>query len=169
MSATTHATDKSVSLRPNLLWWGMLALVVAGLGVSAYLLWGYTTPGAVLACGGSHGCETVKNSPYSSILGISLPVIGLASYLTLLALLLAHRWRAVIQRGWLPYAALALFGIAFVGVLFSAYLTYLELFVIYAICRWCVASAVIVTAIFVLSIFNLQRANRPLPAEEEIA
>ncbi len=160
MSTTTRTTGTSSRPKPDWLWWGILALIVAGLGVSGYLLWGYTTPGAVLACGGSHGCETVKNSPYSSILGVSLPVIGLASYLTLLALLLAHRWPALIERGWLPYAALALFGIAFVGVLFSAYLTYLELFVIYAICRWCVASAVIMTAIFVLSIFNLQRANR---------
>ena len=160
MSTTTRTTDTFSCPKPDWLWWSMLALVMAGLGVSGYLLWGYTTPGAVLACGGSHGCETVRNSPYSSILGISLPVIGLASYLTLLALLLAHRWPAGIQRDWLPCAALALFGIAFAGVLFSAYLIYLELFVIYAICRWCVASAVIVTAIFVLSIFNLQRVNR---------
>ena len=49
------------------------------------------------------------------------------------------------------YIPFAIFGISLVGVLYSTYLTYLELFVIYAICRWCVSSALIITAIFVVS------------------
>ena len=48
------------------------------------------------------------------------------------------------------------------ALLFSAYLTYLELFVIHAICRWCVGSAVIITAIFVLSLLDARRAHRPV-------
>jgi uncharacterized membrane protein len=47
------------------------------------------------------------------------------------------------------------------GVLFSAWLTYLELFVIRAICQWCVVSAVIVVAIFVVSLWDYaSRAER---------
>lgn len=143
----------------------MVLLAVAGLGVSAYLMWGYTVPGATLSCGGSSGCETVKNSAYSAVLGIPLPVIGLVSYTVLLVLILAQEHPAVVERAWPPYVALAIFGISLIGVLYSAYLTYLELFVIYAICRWCMASAVLMVAIFFLSIFNLRTDNQSLLTE----
>lgn len=138
----------------------IVLLAIAGLGVSGYLMWGYSVPGATLACGSSHGCEVVKNSPYASILGVSLPVIGLATYFSFLALAIGQSQPAVKNRGWSAYVALALFGLSLAGVLYSAYLTYLELFVIYAICRWCVASAAITVAIFILSIFNLRNSNQ---------
>ena len=134
----------------------MIMLAIAGLGVSAYLIWGYTVPGATLSCGGSSGCDTVKSSIYANLAGIPLPVLGFVSYLTLLVLLVFQRHAAVSKRGWSPYVALAIFGISLVGVLYSAYLTYIELYVIYAVCRWCVASAIIMGALFVLSIFNLK-------------
>jgi uncharacterized membrane protein len=47
-----------------------------------------------------------------------------------------------------------------IGVLFTAYLTYLELFVIHAICRWCVASGVVILAIFIVSLLDLRRLTR---------
>lgn len=138
----------------------MVLLTLSGLGVSIYLMWGYTTPGASLACGGSHGCDTVKNSVYANLMGIPLPVIGLASYSILLLLLIGQNQAAISDRGWSPHMALAIFGISLAGVLYSAYLTYLELFVIYAICRWCVASAIIMVAIFFLSMLNLRSSNQ---------
>ena len=138
----------------------MLLLTLAGLGVSLYLMWGYTAPGATLACGGSQGCETVKNSVYANLMGIPLPSLGLVSYLGLLVLLLAQNQPAVRNRGWSAFIALAIFGLSLIGVLYSAYLTYIELFVIYAVCRWCVASALIMVAIFILSIFNLRNNNQ---------
>jgi uncharacterized membrane protein len=131
----------------------MILLAIAGVGVSAYLFWGYTVPGAELACGGSSGCETVKDSSYAHLLGIPLPVLGILGYCTLLALLVISG-RPVL-RPWTAYIALAIFGVSLGGVLYSAYLTYLELFVIEAICRWCVASAIIMAAIFGLSTLNL--------------
>ena len=130
----------------------MLLLTLAGLGVSFYLMWGYTVPDATLACGSSHGCETVKNSVYANLMGIPLPTLGLVSYLSLLVLLLVENQPAVRNRDWSAFIALAIFGLSLIGVLYSAYLTYLELFVINAICRWCVASALIMVAIFLLSI-----------------
>jgi uncharacterized membrane protein len=139
----------------------MLILAVAGLGVSAYLMWGYSTPGAVLACGESTGCETVKNSDYANLAGIPLPVLGLGSYFTLLLLLLLQGYSAVNREGWSPYLALATFGISLAGVLYFAYLTYVEFFVIYAVCRWCVAAAIIMAAIFLLSILNLRNNLNP--------
>jgi len=163
--AKVNSTGKVNSISSKLVSFGrlrlaMLVLVIAGIGVSTYLLWGYTVPGAELSCGGSHGCETVKNSPYASVVGVPIPIIGLASYLTLLFLLLAQKIPFVSQRGWSPYVALAIFAFALIGVLFSAYLTYLELFVIFAICRWCVASAIILMTLFLLSIFNLRQSNQ---------
>lgn len=134
----------------------MILLAITGLGVSAYLMWGYTTPGATLSCGGSGGCEAVKNSVYAKLAGIPLPILGLASYLLLLGLLASQGAAAISRRGWSPYVALAIFGISLTGVLYSAYLTYLELFVIFAICRWCVASAIIMGVLFVLSVVNLR-------------
>lgn len=149
------ATAKLKLTSFNWVQWGMILLAIAGLGVSAYLMWGYTAEGAELACGGSSGCEEVKESPYSSILGIPLPVLGLGAYSVLLLLVVLQVWFSVNNEQWASYTALAIFGISLVGVLYSAYLTYIELFVIYAICRWCVASAVIMAAFFILSILNL--------------
>jgi uncharacterized membrane protein len=143
----------------------MIGLSLAGLGVSLYLMWGYTAPGASLACGGSGGCDAVKNSVYASLLGIPLPTLGLISYVSLLALLLVHNHPIVSKNGWTAYMALLIFGLSLVGVLYSAYLTYLELFVIYAICHWCVASAVIMVGIFFLSIFNLRNTNQSFVTE----
>ena len=54
----------------------------------------------------------------------------------------------------------AIFGIAFAGVLYSAYLTYIELFVLRKICPWCVASAAIVTLISSVSSRPPQPSNR---------
>ncbi|NJN95933.1 MAG: vitamin K epoxide reductase family protein [Anaerolineales bacterium] len=134
----------------------MFILTVAGLGVSGYLMWGYTVPGATLSCGASSGCETVKNSAYANLAGIPLPVWGLVSYAVLLVLLVSQGQPIVSDRGWVPYVALSIFGVSLAGVIYSAYLTYIELFVIFAICRWCVASAIIMVAIFILSIINLR-------------
>ncbi|HHJ06724.1 MAG TPA: vitamin K epoxide reductase family protein [Anaerolineae bacterium] len=167
MSSTTNTDSKpgtnSVFLKLASFGWlrlAMVVLVITGIGVSTYLLWGYTVPGAELSCGGSHGCETVKNSPYANVVGVPIPIIGLASYLTLLFLLLAQEIPFVSEKGWSPYVALAVFAFALIGVLFSAYLTYLELFVIFAICRWCVASAIILMTLLLLSIFNLRHSNQ---------
>ena len=143
----------------------LLLLSLGGLAVSAYLMWGYTVDDAVLACGGSHGCDTVKNSIYASFMGVPLPVIGLSTYLVLLILLIGQNQTVTGQKGWSTYIALTIFGISLTGVLYSLYLTYLELFVIYAICRWCVASATIMSAVFFLSLLNLHNRNESFTSE----
>lgn len=153
-------TAKLESISIDRLFWSMISLAIGGLGVSAYLMWGYTVPGASLACGGSHGCDTVKNSIYANLMGIPLPVIGLVAFSTILVLLALQHPFSSYQENWLSYIALAIFGLSLAGTLYSAYLTYLEFFVIYAICRWCITSALIMAALFFLSILNLQRINQ---------
>ena len=132
-------------------------LSVAGVFISAYLWLFKLGKIGTLACG-SGGCETVQLSPQSRFLGVEVALIGLVGYLVLLAVSMVSLQPRFASGGW-PVRLLALLsGGAF---LFTVYLKYLELFVIHAICRWCVASAVLITAIFVLSALE---ARRPGPA-----
>lgn len=120
-------------------------LCLLGLAVAGYLTYvHYEDISPVCTTG---GCEKVQSSSYSELAGIPVALLGLVGYLAIaLSLLL---------RGDLGRAATAALTIAGFG--FSAYLTYLELFVIDAICQWCVASAVLMTALLVVAVMRLLR------------
>jgi uncharacterized membrane protein len=118
-------------------------LALIGLGVAIYLTIVHYT-GAEPICGISHGCHTVQTSKYAELAGIPVAVLGLAGYA---ALLLALPIRG--ENGRLIRVA-----ITAIGFLFSAYLTYLELFVIDAICQWCVASAILMTALLIVTAYD---------------
>ena len=129
-------------------------LCVFGIGVAGYLTWTHLID-ADPYCGGAHGCADVQSSPYSRVAGIPVSAIGLIGYLLLLTLsLLRGRLNAEIDF-FLPVLS---FGAALIGVLYSVYLTYLEAFVILAWCYWCVTSAVIIAAVWILSVVDLRRA-----------
>jgi uncharacterized membrane protein len=118
----------------------MLSLV--GVLVAAYLYLYKIGLIGTLACG-TGGCEAVQLSPYSRFLGIDVALIGIGGYGVLLglSLLTLHAGPARGPAHWL-------LALSAVGLGFTLYLTYLELFVIHAICRWCVTSAFLITAIF---------------------
>ena len=126
-------------------------LSLAGVFVSAYL-WLYKQGRIGSIVCGSGGCETVQFSRWSEFLGVDVALIGILGYAVLLVIALAGVQRPASH--W-PSQWLAL--LAGGGVLFAAYLTWLELFVIDAICRWCVGSAVIITLIFILALLDLRR------------
>ena len=129
----------------------MAGLGVLGLGVSIYLtLIHYSS--VPLVCLGTTGCEEVNRSIYSEVAGVSVALLGAGAYLTILAALWAES-RLIIKN---TEAILALFGVSLAGVLYSAYLTSVELFVLGAICIWCVISALTITAIFVLAAIRLR-------------
>ena len=131
-------------------------LSLAGLFISAYLYLYKIGKIGSLACG-TGGCETVQFSPWSRIGGVEVSLVGLLGYAGLLALGLASlQPRLAFQAT--PSRALAL--LSGLGVLFTLYLTYLELFVIHAICRWCVASGVVIAAIFIVALLDLRRFKR---------
>lgn len=131
----------------------LAGLALAGFLISAYLTWTHVN-GAVPVCvGGSGGCETVQTSRYSEILGVPVAALGLFAYAAMLL--------CAVLRG--EKATLAGAFVALVGVLFSAYLSYLELFVLRAICQWCVASAVLVVAYLVLGILRLRNTGSDVP------
>lgn len=135
----------------------LLALV--GLFVALYL-WLHALGvggGGPIKCGpGGGGCDTVQASPWAVFLGLPVAFYGVVGYLAIFGVaMVALRPAALPERTW----NVVLVGLATVGVLFTAFLTYLELFVIHAICRWCVASAVIITAIWVVAVAALRREH----------
>jgi uncharacterized membrane protein len=113
------------------------ALAAVGLAVSIYLT-SVKLAGALPVCGPLKGCEDVALSPYSEIMGIPVALFG-AGFSALVLLLTLTWWRAGDRR-----ALLASYGLGLFGILFVVYLTYLELFVIHAVCVWCVAYALTV-------------------------
>jgi uncharacterized membrane protein len=130
-------------------------LAVAGVFVSAYLYLYKIGAIGVMVCG-TGACETVQLSPQSRFLGVEVSLIGLGGYAALLVLALASLQPRFAGRSRPLGLLLALSAVA---VLFSGYLTYLELVVIHAICRWCVGSAVIVTLLFLLVLADYRRAG----------
>lgn len=112
---------------------------VAGIGVSTYIAIAEAGGGTPQCVVGGGGCETVANSSYSELFGVNVAVYGIAGYVALLG-------AAVLPGDSGRFAGLLL---ALIGFGFSAYLTYLELFVIDAICQWCVASALLMTLLLV--------------------
>jgi uncharacterized membrane protein len=139
---------------------GVATLSLAGLFISLYLYLYKIGMIGTLACG-TGGCETVQLSPQSRFLGVEVALIGLVGYAVLLSLAMLSLQPRFAGRAW-PSSFLAVSSGG--AVLFTGYLTYLELFVIHAICRWCVVSALLITAIFVLAVLDLRRTGRAVPA-----
>ena len=134
---------------------GAAVLSLVGLFVSAYLYLYKIGRIGTLACG-SGGCETVQTSVWSRFAGVEVALIGVVGYALLFGVALVGLRPGQAARRW-PGQVLA--GLAAGGVLFTIYLTYLELFVIHAICRWCVGSAVIIVGLFALALLGLRRTD----------
>jgi len=110
-------------------------LAASGIAVAAYIAIAQADGGAPACFSGGSGCETVSRSSHSALAGIDVAVIGVLGYALLLA--------TSLLRG--DGARMGGFALALTGFGFSVYLTYLELFVIDAICHWCVVSALLMT------------------------
>jgi uncharacterized membrane protein len=130
-------------------------LSLAGLFISGYLYLYKIGRIGSLACG-TGGCETVQLSSWSRFAGLEVSLIGVFGYAGLLALSLASLQTGE-TRPWLVRAMAVAAGM---GVVFTLYLTYLELFVIHAICRWCVASGAIILAIFGVALLDQRMQSR---------
>jgi uncharacterized membrane protein len=99
-------------------------------------------------------CWSVNISPYSSIYGIPVSILGAMAYIVLIAIL-------ILEPKLPSYKSLLIkfgFGITTAGFLFSLYLTYLEFFVIHAVCPFCVVSAILMTILFIIYILRLREA-----------
>ncbi len=130
----------------------LLALAIVGLGIASYLTFVALDREAEPFCTGIGDCQRVQESDYATVGAVPVAALGLGLYGGLIALLgLRIMWRRVWGRRAPRALAVWTFALALSGALYSAYLTYLELFVIDAVCAWCVASAVVVALICVLA------------------
>ncbi len=134
--------------------WSIPIIAVIGLGVALYLTYVETTS-AVAICGPVGDCNSVQQSEYAKLFGF-LPV-GLLGVFGYVAILLAWLYGHLRHDALARLAGPALFGMALFGTLFSIYLTYLELFVIRAVCMWCVTSAVTITLLMLAGLPSLTR------------
>jgi len=133
--------------------WGAAttALALAGLGIATYLLTVRLLGGAP-ACGPIQGCDTVAASEYATVLGLPVALFGVGFSAVLLGAAVVW-WRRAEKR-----ALYIAYGLGLAGVFAVAYLTYLELFVIEAICIWCVTYAVTIVAGWILTILAVRSA-----------
>lgn len=129
----------------------LMALIsLIGVFVSLYLTLyklGYI---GTLACG-TGGCETVQLSRWGNLLGLPVAGWGTGFYLLVFGLAVAGTQERFESSRALSLAILIVTGW---GVLFTGWLTYLELFRIHAICRWCVGSATMVLLLFLLAVWD---------------
>jgi uncharacterized membrane protein len=129
-----------------------IALAVLGLLVSIYMTI-YKLTNNNIMCLGSGDCSTVNASKYADVYGIPVAVFGVLGYAAILAsLAFENRYRMLQQNG-----TLMVFGMALTGFLFTLWLIYAEIFLIKALCPFCITSQTAMTIIFILSIIRLVR------------
>jgi uncharacterized membrane protein len=128
--------------------WLIPVIIVVGIGVAGYLSYVETQQVAAV-CGPVGDCNAVQTSPYATLFGfLPVGVLGLLGYIGLLAAWLARKLLPRFEK----LAALAFLAMSVFAVIFSLYLTYLEPFVIHAVCLWCIASAWLVTLLLLLGL-----------------
>jgi uncharacterized membrane protein len=128
-----------------------IAVALIGFGIATYLTIVHYAGGSPV-CAIAHGCETVQKSRYAEFAGVPVAVLGLLGYVGILASLVRDDETSRTVTAFISIAGLA----------FSAYLTYLELFTIHAICIWCVGSAICMLLLTGLSVTRMLRS--PVPA-----
>lgn len=128
-----------------------LLLGLVGVGIGAYLVWVHYDLDA-LVCG-LGDCEVVQTSSYAEVFGVPIAILGLLMYVALVALALARLLRPAL----LVPASMAALAITGAGTLYSAWLTWVEIEVLEAICQWCVASAIVTTLMFIVEIVIFSR------------
>jgi uncharacterized membrane protein len=126
-------------------------LSLAGALDSVYLAWLKFT-GSVAACSNIGDCEAVNNSRYAEFAGVPIALLGVIGYLAILGIALME----MRNPDWKFSLRLAFFGFTLTGTLYSIYLTYIEVAILKAICPFCVLSAVIMVALFIIALYRLQ-------------
>ena len=122
-------------------------LSLLGLTISAYV-WVSQRFNKPIACW-TRDCDRVIRSPYSRLLGVHNSAIGFWLFLLIFFMTLLH------DLGWEPWPKLTsptIIALSFIGALVSLYLTYIQLFVLKGLCNWCLMSALLILAIFILTV-----------------
>jgi uncharacterized membrane protein len=143
-------------MSPTVLKRAMLVITVLGTALAIYLTYIHYK-GLNPLCSLGQSCIKVQSSQWSKVGGIPVALIGLIGYVgILLAQLIPER----------EEIRLALLGMTLIGFVFSAYLTYREIFSIKAICEECATSAVFLTILLILSAIRYVRGDVPVAPSE---
>ena len=137
------------------------AIIVALLGVfvAGYMAWAEVTGNETVCVDtGSIDCAAVQESVYAETWDIPVAILGLVGYLAILAVLVLEDQIAFLA----TYGRSLVVAMALFGVMFQTYLTYIEADVLHKWCQWCLASYVLITALFVLGVYRLYGLLRPL-------
>ena len=127
-----------------------LVLSIIGFIDSLYLFASHFLGDAVI-CTGDSECNFVLTSEYSTFLGIPVAFFGILYYgfiLFISSLLLDKKTKKINRK------LKMILSVSPIGFLGSVWFTYLQAFVIYAYCTFCLLSAGISTLIFGLAIFS---------------
>ena len=140
------------------LWIITLLFSIVGFLDSIYLLIIKLTHNPLLCIEGIGDCWTVNTSRYSEVFGIPLGLLGALGYLLIGVLLFIIRYNTALERS----ARYTLFGVSLIGFFYSMYLTYIEIYILKAVCPFCILSAIMMTLIFTTSTINLNPKNSDL-------
>jgi uncharacterized membrane protein len=124
---------------------GIAFAAALGVGVATYVAIVESGGGSPVCLAGGTGCHTVAESSYSHVAGVNIAILGVIGYLLLLATAFFAN----------DAARFGGFAVSLGGFGYSIFLTYIEIFKIEAICQWCVASAVLMTILFLLNATRL--------------
>lgn len=132
-------------------WIFTLVISIIGLLDSIYLLIIKISRNPLLCIQGVGDCWSVNTSKYSEVYGIPVSIFGTLGYLVISLLILIIRYNTALEKT----ASYLFFGFSSIGFLYSIYLTYVEIFVLKALCPFCILSAVIMSVLFLFSIVNI--------------
>ncbi len=135
--------------RPEI--WSVVLAVVGG-AIAGYLTIVHYRE-SLLVCTGVSDCETVQTSEYAEVLGIPVALMGLVMFVVLLGLAVVR----LVRPEFADIATLINFAMVVASIGFYIYLTYLELFVIDAVCQWCVASSLVAAGLLLTESLLLRR------------
>jgi len=145
---TSNAKSTDVKIR-----FSLIVLSIIGLLDSVYLTY-IKLANATASCAGIGDCDAVNSSSYAEIAGIPIALLGAGAFLAMFLLVFLEKRSDF----WLEQGPLFVFMLSLIGVLYSAYLTYVEIWVLNAICPYCVLSAIVLVLILGLSIYRFVRA-----------
>ena len=139
----------------------MVVIGVLGMALAAYLVYvHYSGAKPICTSKGGDTCLKVQSSVWSKVDGVPVALIGLIGYVGIFLSLLAP------DRDETRAATL---GMTLIGVCFSGYLTYRELFTLHEICEECATSAVLMALLFIGAVwrFLIPEDLAPLPVSAE--
>jgi len=131
-----------------------ISFSIIGLIDSVYLTF-HKVSGGKIYCGNIGDCNAVNSSPFAELYGIPIALLGAGAYAAILFLFIVEDRRIF----WQEFVPLILFPVTLVGIIYSAYLTYVEIAILKKICVYCVISAVVMAFLFVIAVIKLISYN----------